>query len=1156
MARHRSFTWTMTGATLGCSVGICCLMGFLGIGMAQAQTFSGATPAGDLVGPAPVGQALRGHVPCAVREMKLQPTGRLPGAQILNLAIGLKLRNIDALERLLRELDDPSSPNYRHYLTPEQFAEQFGPSEQDYQAVIAFAEANGLNVTARHRSRVVLSVNGRATDIEKTFHIALRTYRHPTEAREFHAPDAEPALDLAVAVLNVEGLDNYALPRPMSRVRKLPSITSNSGSGPGGTYRGGDFRAAYVPGTTLNGTGQNVGLLQFDGYYSNDIASYVSQAGISTSVILTNIPIDGGVGTPGSGNGEVCLDIEMAIAMAPGLSTIFVYEAPNPSPWVDLLSRMADDNSARQLSCSWNGGSPNATAEQIFKQMAAQGQSFFNATGDSNAFTDAISFPCDSTNITQVGGTTLTTGAGAAYVSETVWNWGGGTGSGGGISTYYPIPAYQQGINMAASQGSTTMRNVPDVALTADNIWVTSDNGGTGTFGGTSCAAPLWAGFTALVNQQAAANGWMPVGFLNPILYSIGKSAAYASDFHDITTGDNTWSSSPSMFYAVTGYDLCTGWGSPRGTNLINELAPNGPNLVLTGATLLAEGCSPTNGVIDPDETVVVAFTLKNIGSTATSNLVATLLATNGVTLPGDPQTYGVIAGGGGTATQPFAFTAAGECGGALTATLRLQDGVKNVGALLHTFTLGQLVAAMPLAQSFDAVTAPTLPSEWTSSASGAQALWVTSTGATDTSPNAAFTAGTNAAGVNELVSPAFDVCATSAQLRFRHNYNLQTGPTSGRDGGVLEIQIGTNAFADILTAGGSFISNGYVRAISSNRGNPLGGRQAWTGNSGGFRTTIVALPASAAGHIVRLKWRCGTDNSTSSTGWYIDTLAVTDSSYVCCGTSSPADVALAAAAAPNPVIAGSNLTFTLTVSNLGPATATDVTITNPLPAGAALVSATPSQGSATNMAGTVVAALGALANNTAATLEVVVTPAGAGTLTNTATVAVDGFDPVLANNTATAVVTVLSRPQLDVNPASHDFGAVATGTTAQTAFLVTNLGAATLTGTAAALGGPFTVVSGSTYVVDGFAATDVVVRFSPSSADSFSNSVIFTSNGGTLTNVVQGAGAVVPMASFSGSPTYGPVPLGVTFTDTSAGTIPPTSHSRSRTTPSSPGSG
>ena len=169
----------------------------------------------------------------------------------------------------------------------------------------------------------------------------------------------------------------------------------------------------------------------------------------------------------------------------------------------------------------------------------------------------------------------MTSGAGAAYSSETVWNWGRGTGSSGGISTTYGIPSWQQGISMASNQGSTTLRNIPDVALTADNIFVISDNGIHGSVGGTSCAAPLWAAFAALVNQQASANGLSAVGFLNPALYAIGKGPNFAACFNDIIMGDNTSRHSRNEFFAVAGYDLCTGWGTPKGMNLINALVPN-----------------------------------------------------------------------------------------------------------------------------------------------------------------------------------------------------------------------------------------------------------------------------------------------------------------------------------------------------------------------------------------------------------------------------------------------------------------------------------------------------------------------------------------------------------------------------------------------------
>ena len=300
---------------------------------------------------APTGQAgrhvLHGHVPSAVPRLKA--LGRLPSATNLNLAIGLPLRNPAGLGYLLRQMYDPASPQYRHYLTPEQFTDQFGPTKADYQAVIQFAEAHGLRVTCTHPNRVVLDVAGSVANIERALHVTMCTFAYPTEARAFHAPDREPSLDLPLPILHISGLDSFALPRPRSHIEPAAQTgraAPNSGSGTSGSYRGDDFRAAYVPGTTLTGVGQSVALLQYDGYYDNDIASYISQCGISTSVILTNIAVDGGISTPGSDNNEVCLDIEMAIAMAPGLTRIYVYEAPNPSPWVDLLSRMANDNLA------------------------------------------------------------------------------------------------------------------------------------------------------------------------------------------------------------------------------------------------------------------------------------------------------------------------------------------------------------------------------------------------------------------------------------------------------------------------------------------------------------------------------------------------------------------------------------------------------------------------------------------------------------------------------------------------------------------------------------------------------------------------------------------------------------------------------------------
>jgi subtilase family serine protease len=217
-------------------------------------------------------QVIQGHLPAAM--VSLTPTGRLSSTTHLNLTISLPLRNQAALSNLLQQTYDPASTNYHHYLTPEEFTERFGPTEADYQAVIAFAKASGMTVTGTHPNRTLVDVEGSVADIEKTLHLTMNLYQHPTENRIFFAPNANPSFDLAVPILSISGLDNYALPHPRLKETPLSNLQNalpNAGSGPSGTYIGNDFRAAYVPDSSLNGSGQTVGLLQFDGYTASDI---------------------------------------------------------------------------------------------------------------------------------------------------------------------------------------------------------------------------------------------------------------------------------------------------------------------------------------------------------------------------------------------------------------------------------------------------------------------------------------------------------------------------------------------------------------------------------------------------------------------------------------------------------------------------------------------------------------------------------------------------------------------------------------------------------------------------------------------------------------------------------------------------------------------
>lgn len=156
---------------------------------------------------------LRGNVvPAAVA--KLKPNGELSPDKSLRLAIGLPLRNTEALTNLMEQLYDPSSTNYHRFLTPEQFTQLFGPTERDYAMVKNFARVNGLTVVGTHRNRMILDVRGKVSNIEKALHIQLKTYKHPTENRDFFMPSSEPEVSEGMPIIHVSGLQNYSLPHP------------------------------------------------------------------------------------------------------------------------------------------------------------------------------------------------------------------------------------------------------------------------------------------------------------------------------------------------------------------------------------------------------------------------------------------------------------------------------------------------------------------------------------------------------------------------------------------------------------------------------------------------------------------------------------------------------------------------------------------------------------------------------------------------------------------------------------------------------------------------------------------------------------------------------------------------------------------------------
>ncbi len=507
------------------------------------------------------------HVPEAVSSGAAAMVARVPAAQHLSLAISLPLRNEAELDELLQQIYDPQSPNYRHYLSMEEFTSRFGPADSDYTALQNFAQSSGLRVVDVAANRMVLDVEGAAADIESAFHVQLNLYQHPTEARTFYAPDREPTIDLDVPLLHITGLDNYTLPRAKNIRSASQPPSAGTGSGPNGNFIGSDMRAAYYGSGPLNGAGQSVGLFEFAGYDLNDVITYFSNVKQPLNVPVKGVSLNGvslHCQWPKCDDSEQVLDIEMSISMAPGLKQVVVYVGNSD---VSIFNRMATDNIAKQLSCSWGWKDDESSLDPIFKEMATQGQSVFVATGDDGSNTPAGTvWPADDPYVTAVGGTDLATkSAGGPWAFETGWSGSAGMPSKNGV----PIPSYQllPGVINKANGGSLTLRNIPDVAAEANTNQYSCYDGAcyTGN-GGTSYAAPQWAGFVAMANQQGVSQGNPTLGFLNPALYDIGVGTGYHSDFHDIVKGNN------GKYNAVAGYDLVTGWGSQTGPDLIDAL--------------------------------------------------------------------------------------------------------------------------------------------------------------------------------------------------------------------------------------------------------------------------------------------------------------------------------------------------------------------------------------------------------------------------------------------------------------------------------------------------------------------------------------------------------------------------------------------------------
>ncbi|MFJ9697227.1 protease pro-enzyme activation domain-containing protein [Kitasatospora sp. NPDC101183] len=523
--------------------------------------------------------------------------GDVPSEQQMTVAVSLKLRDTEGLDRFLAAVATPGTPEYGRFLTPEQFTERFGPTREAVQQVKDYLAGQGLTVTEVSANRQVVSARGNAAQISQAFATHESAYVDPQLQRAFFANDAAASIpsDLAAVVQGVSGLDNHAVRK--NRLAKPNSVTPHAATASPSGYGPSQYDGAYnLNKTGADGTGTTVALWEFDGYTSNDLTTYDSQYGLSGPAVST-VSVDGANydSAPGQGQGEVELDSEIVRGVAPK-ATQLVYEAPNSDQGeIDMANKIVADNRASVISISWGSCEPDTTAasmtavDNAFKQAAAQGISIFSASGDdgsrdctrstSGSTVKAVDFPASSPHQTGVGGTNLQV-SGTSYSSESAWST-----AGGGVSTVFAKPSWQTGTGV-----SGTMRTVPDVSSNADPAsgFAIYTAGAWNVYGGTSAAAPLWAGYAAQFNQKAKAAGKPVLGEASPRLYSVANSSSYGSAFHDVTTGAN------QDYSAGTGYDQVTGWGSPVADQLTTALLGGGttppPPGGCTAAQLIGNG--------------------------------------------------------------------------------------------------------------------------------------------------------------------------------------------------------------------------------------------------------------------------------------------------------------------------------------------------------------------------------------------------------------------------------------------------------------------------------------------------------------------------------------------------------------------------------------
>ncbi|MFZ0502751.1 MAG: protease pro-enzyme activation domain-containing protein, partial [Chthoniobacterales bacterium] len=478
-----------------------------------------------------------------------------------------------------------------------------------YAALKDWAVANGLRISQESSARTALTVRGSVGQFQTLFETKLDIYQ-TADGKQFYSARLAPTIPSAIAsqVDGVMGLTNSIQYAPLAKIGKIfgespitPGVRTDTagGTGPGGAYAASDLRTAYgIP--SFGGVApQTVAVFEQGGFFKSDVAEYIRTMNLPTPDVKF-VSVNGYNGEVNDAGVELeaVLDIDMVIGINPAVSSVLVYEDGNDSfqvAIIDALQQVASDNKAQTLSISYGldevqqGNAQLKAENSALTQLAAQGITVLVSSGDDGAYgrTGTSHYPAhleapdpgSQPLVTCVGGTSLFTAAGQVYDGETVWNeLGAGWGAtGGGVSSYWSIPAYQAPIYVSNNGGSTTKRNVPDVAAVADplaGVAVYSRiNGGWLQIGGTSVSAPLWAGYISIINAGAEFLLGEQIGQFNPLLYSIEWNSVnevpsyYLYGIFDGTNGN-------AQLYGTPGYNAgnfnitycnCCGNGTPWG---------------------------------------------------------------------------------------------------------------------------------------------------------------------------------------------------------------------------------------------------------------------------------------------------------------------------------------------------------------------------------------------------------------------------------------------------------------------------------------------------------------------------------------------------------------------------------------------------------------